>query len=251
MARDLMVFLSREWYVDQMPQGLRQHELNKTGSSWTTSQHELWWEDIIDDWIVSLRLAERDGHLIATEVRIFPDDGDPHREAGEWDHNTPKEVAHVPSDILRKANVATQVSKARAALARDADTINWDLLKSYQDLSLLKSLALDAGFTDLTQLDKPTHAERRPGRRGHPDEHYLRFAAAYEAAFKNPETTHKPIAAVAEQINESRQYVSDMIAESRKRGLLLPAPSKGQPGGELTQNAHRLLRELRTREDND
>ena len=97
MARVLVVFLSRGWYFAPMPQGLRLREMNGNGSSWTTSQCELWWEDVIDDWVISLRLAERDGHLIATEVRIFPDNRDPDNEAGEWNHDTPDQAAYPPS----------------------------------------------------------------------------------------------------------------------------------------------------------
>ena len=227
-----------------MKEGLRLKDIGSTGSSWDTTQKEAWWEADIDDWVVSLRLAESRGHLVATEVRIFPDNKDLDREPGEWSHEVSEDAASIPSNILRKANVASQLRKARAAFATDADEIDWNTLERYQDLSLLNSIAIDVGFTDLSKLEKPTEHERRPGRKGHPDIYYARYALAYVRAYRDPATSHKPNAVVGKRKNESTQFVSDTIVKARRRGLLTDPPGPGQPGGELTEKAIKLLREF-------
>ena len=231
-----------------MTEGLRLKTIGNTGSSWDTTQSEAWWETRVDDWTISLRLAESKGHLVVTEVRIFPYEGGSDRQPGEWSQEPPKRASSIPSAILRKANIARRLQEARAEFEREIDQIDRSELLMYEGLPLLDTSAVAVGFTDLSKLGLPTRHERRPGRKGHGDRHYAEYAYAYDKAAKDPKTAHKPVKVVAELMGESSQFVGETIAEARKRGLLTPAPKPGQPGGELTEKARRILNEEETNE---
>jgi hypothetical protein len=64
-------------------------------------------------------------------------------------------------------------------------------------------------------------AGKRPGRRGHPDQHYRDIAARYDQLVAGG--TRNPTACLAEQLNYSRNTVAGWVSTARKRGYLPPA----------------------------
>lgn len=78
---------------------------------------------------------------------------------------------------------------------------------------------------------------RRPGRRGHADEHFAQLAVAYEEW----QRANKPLAALAEQFSYSESGLRAAIATARRKGFLTPT-QRGRAGGEATNKAKELLR---------
>ncbi len=78
----------------------------------------------------------------------------------------------------------------------------------------------------------------QPVRRGD-DRNHLMWAIRYEQATRK---TDKPIALLAEQYRFKPSQVRDLVAATRRRGLLTN-PGRGRAGGVLTDKARQLLRE--------
>ena len=73
---------------------------------------------------------------------------------------------------------------------------------------------------------RPT-AQRRPGRRGHDDDHYRKVADAYKALIAKGETA--PNKWIAEDWGYSRNTVAGWVRKARQLGFLAPA-RKGRAG---------------------
>jgi transposase-like protein len=84
---------------------------------------------------------------------------------------------------------------------------------------------------------KEFKTDPRPGRRGRPDVFYAELAKQYVDLLAEGSTPTKDL---AERLGYSASSIRDLIHQARRRGLLTRA-SKGLAGGELTENARRLL----------
>jgi hypothetical protein len=81
-----------------------------------------------------------------------------------------------------------------------------------------------------------------PGRRGHPNSYYAEIAARYVAIVAKGSRT--PIADLAQELFLTSDYVRDLVATARKRGLLTRPSRRGRAGGELTARALEALRDM-------
>ena len=84
--------------------------------------------------------------------------------------------------------------------------------------------------------------QRRPGRKGHGDEHYARVAHEYVELLQQGERF--PIRVMSGRWNEPEKYVREQVSRCRPRthGMLTDAPKRGVAGGELTEKAISVLR---------
>jgi hypothetical protein len=90
--------------------------------------------------------------------------------------------------------------------------------------------AMRQAFGDEFVNPDRTRRNRRPGRKGHPDEFYQAVAAAYTQLVSNgvtnPTTT---IAQLSERYGYNRSTVAGWVSTARKKGYLPPA-RRGRPG---------------------
>ena len=71
------------------------------------------------------------------------------------------------------------------------------------------------------RLRKPRNASTRPGRRGHPDSHYLAVAERYKQVLANG--IKSPTSTIAKEWPASRDTVAGWVRGARARGYLPPA----------------------------
>ena len=117
-----------------------------------------------------------------------------------------------PSDVARLpwANlftVADAIDKSEGA-RRDPDAIS-NLVETMRTLETKR------------RPPKPPRLARRPGRAGHPDEHYQRVAERYVALRARGVTN--PTKTIADERHQARSTVAGWVHEARKRGYLPPA----------------------------
>lgn len=86
--------------------------------------------------------------------------------------------------------------------------------------------------------------DRRPGRRGRPDQAYASLAALYVEKLG---TTHAPVAELADKLGYSRSQVANLLYEARRRELL-SWPPKGRAGGVLTPKGLQVLEDAQDSE---
>lgn len=118
-------------------------------------------------------------------------------------------------------------AKIKRDLARNPKTSNWPGLWR---------IALGLPSSD---LEVP-----RPGRKSHGAYDHAVIAAAYvEARRRDPNSVYKamldPLQAHGKAYNLSS--LRKAVSNARRLGYLTAAPAKGQPGGELTQQARSVL----------
>jgi hypothetical protein len=90
--------------------------------------------------------------------------------------------------------------------------------------------------TSLALHSKPA-GHKRPGRRGHPPDHYARLAVEYEAW----QRTGERLAVLAKQKHMSESALRAALNAARSKGLLTKAPP-GRAGGSATAKAKAVLR---------
>ena len=103
------------------------------------------------------------------------------------------------------------------------------------------------GFMDISQsigfnfdIDLGEFARNpRPGRRGRPDVFYARLASEYVELLRTSSTPTKDL---SEMHNYSATSMRDFLNQARAHGLLT-RPQRGQAGGQLTEDALKLLAE--------
>lgn len=105
-------------------------------------------------------------------------------------------------------------------------------------IQLVAEHASIGGDKPLADWAAAFESERRPGRRGRPDEFYAELAAEYVELVGQG---LPPVKTMAHRRSLSVSQVNNLIHEARRRGLLDPPPSPGQAGGVLTPRARKLL----------
>jgi len=94
----------------------------------------------------------------------------------------------------------------------------------------------------------PQGRPKRPGRKGHGIEHYLRWAILYSEKAGD----RAPLRRLAEEhleelggdLDKAQVWVRDTVTTARRRyGLLSAPPGPGRAGGELTAKARQLIKE--------
>ena len=230
--------------------GYRPSEIEQP-SSWTTVTTEVWWEQEIEPWTVMLRLVPQDSHAVIAELRMFPSNGVAEQQPGGWNLNE----AIVPEGGLRAKSLQdlhlrSFLQSAREELSKGLASVpeeDWIAVSRWGEP--IHPL-MEAGFFDPEAIELPTSAERRPGRAGHPIEHYLRFAVAYDNACRRG-SSRPNVDAAAElfgvQTNEEPfpddiRLVQKTVKKCRQKGLL-KATGRGLACGSLTDKALQLLKD--------
>jgi hypothetical protein len=195
----------------------------------------MWIEQVRDDgWVAAYRVMAKGDRLVIAEVRLLPHE--PTSGPGRWSEDASKVSGEgVPGKAL--GGLRLSVPRERFG----------DLLRRLKGDSTFGRVLL-ASFSVPQQA---TVARRRPGRAGRPDAYYLPWVVAYvqRLAKGSPrpikDLAEKPPARISGYVSDgdriSKETVSDLIHQARKRGLLTPSPI-GRPGGELTAKAKALLK---------
>jgi len=167
----------------------------------------------LPDHEVQVNFVADGGEVVPIEVRLRP--------------RRDSEVRPVTTALLREVPVAalTQMVRARvvrAAGSRSAVSVGTD--EAEQSSALVRQLAEMA----------------RPGRRHRDDAFYVGIAVEYLMALGRPETAHKPVRAVARELNFSAGTVSNLLAEAQNRKLI-EGRVRGRPGLRITEKGVRAL----------
>ena len=99
------------------------------------------------------------------------------------------------------------------------------------------------GMFDSARWDEPFLQRPRPGRKGRPDWEYALWASRYVSACE--QDARRPVALLVERFpGHSDAMLRAIVYKARRRRLLTKPPQKGRAGGELTNRAVRLLKEI-------
>jgi len=169
-------------------------------------------------WRAVLRLENIDKNPIVTEIRIsaahveiWIDEKTTSSSLG-FKSNNPSNIQDLSSTMLRKVAVDRLVKRGLSQIPTAVKTRPWAEGLSFE--------------------------WKRVGRTGRNDLFYAEQAARYVDIVNSGET--KPLVKLAEALHLSTSQTRGILAQSRKRDLLSPAP-KGRAGGWLTDKAEELL----------
>ncbi len=193
-------------------------------------------EDITDErggrWIAAARLAAQGGHLVVSEVRLFPrDDRFALRPPGEW-HSGLSWAPVIPAagvthKLLRRVPIGAFAPFATSYASR--------ALESGEPAVPIFRLLLEASLPGVGRAWPPRPRPRR--NIGHPDEFYAELAREYVAACQ---ASRRPLRDIARRRSLEPERVRDLLHEARERGLLSPG-TPGRRGGHLLPRAVALL----------
>jgi hypothetical protein len=102
---------------------------------------------------------------------------------------------------------------------------------------LLLQSPISAEFPD--EVRRSMLTANRPGRRGHPEHHYARWAARYVAACED--SPHPVQQLVAEYPGETTESINRYVRKAEALGFITERPGRGKAGGRLTSKAHEVL----------
>jgi hypothetical protein len=215
------------------------------GTSWDTESPESTWVvgappgSDSTDWIVGLRFVVREHYAVLAEVRFFPNEDTPHKQArGEWSGN-PEAVPALglPATVVKDIALGTMETQARAALAdRNYPVWEEDHSPTHDNAEPPEDYWEWSDRTNTTQ-------RRKRGRPPLPDDLLAKVAYYYEEALRNGYKTHRHIESKMRTGNE-RPPAAQWIKKARERGFLTPTPKSGQRGGSITQKALDVLERI-------
>lgn len=143
------------------------------------------------------------------------------------DPNRPDKI-EIRFDRRQDRPVSVTVSSGAGLRPSDMRRLPWHSWFWFADVARREmtadadgSIALTDAAVAFADADSLQPAQRRPGRRGHPDEHYQRIARRYEELVATG--VRSPTAAIAKESVVSRDTAAGWVAGARKRGYLPPA----------------------------
>jgi hypothetical protein len=181
------------------------------------------------DWVVEVLVTPTSAGPAATDLRIYPVqlrldiDGVDRRDERNATAPTPTVAAK------EKRSKKSRTDPSDRALPPAMPTG----LTAKIDLRELVSLA------DQCAASKHHRNHARPGRKGHGIDHYLLWAGRYATTVASG--VRQPIAALAAEYGEDRNYIRDTVNDARHRHGLLTDPGQGCAGGQLTNKARQLM----------
>jgi hypothetical protein len=214
------------------------------------------------DWVVRVSLLETDSGPAIAELQVRPwqqhyaqkskkgwqrywvrRDGTttpiksaPLAEAGDWS-GEPSDLppGGIPARLIRSINAGELLSLVRRCARDEQLTMN-----EGADRVSERDPAWAAYMRDIAAASETLTGEpKRRGRLGNGIDHYLTWAVRYSEKVSAGET--HPIAALASEHGETRNYVRDTITDARRRHGLLTYPGQGRAGGVLSEKALDLL----------
>lgn len=194
-------------------------------------------------WTWALRYANRDGVPIVTEQRVIPTEEAAARSATPWKWS--RDTDAVPNNGLPFTSIHNLPfgridQSVRQALA-NYDHPMWPGRRDVPDDDLPDHYLEWLDVTSRSGIDRnSTASPQRPGRPALSEEHLAEVALHYTTALADRTPTTRYI---EEQMQEGVEYlpVAQWVAKARKRGYLTEPPTKGRPGGLLTDKAEAVI----------
>jgi hypothetical protein len=191
----------------------------------------VWYETAIDDnWMAAYRLTQQSGHVVVSELRVFP--LEVHRartdtaSAGLWSAVVLADKALAPKGgltarVLRKVRIGEHATKADESL------------EGWRRMGLLDLSTGLGGTKRKMNQSQPTR-----GRPGHPPLFYARIAKTYAEALARKSTRPTEVVAARHQLTPS--HARDLIHKARVGGFLT-GTIKGRSAGALTPKSQAVL----------
>ena len=201
----------------------------------------VWVEFVIDeDTSVALRFQDRNGLPVVTEIRVYPDDGDPTPKPGTWSVDSalapengisPTVIHNLALGRLRDQAVTALLQPTQDWRTSEED--DWeDLAANWLDIS---------AWASVRQGWRPPQSPSRRGRKlSITDEQLAEVAFHYQAAARKGVGIHRYI---QQRMPEIDTVVGNRISKARDRGMLLGGGGeRGLKGGYMSNRAVDLLR---------
>jgi hypothetical protein len=200
------------------------------------------WAEIDDgSWRIGMRFQARSGQPVLTELRFFP--AEPDALPGRWSGDVAAiDAGGLRPDLVHNVAVGALRNEAIQRLT-DPDDPFWvnDWPEPQENWF---DVAHYAGIEAHAEADVP----ERPGRQPLSDEQLALVAKYYTQALRDRETnTHEYVHKQMERHHDeylSPGSIAGRIYKARRRGFLTAASKKGSRGGNLTQKARDLLRNI-------
>lgn len=179
---------------------------------------ELWVEMTeADGWVIAYRIVPREGAPVVAELRVFPAEG--RARAGEWSgRGEDVPVGGVPMGLVHRVTVAPV----------------WKLLDRFRRDQGERPFGRDL-YRAMQMRPAPETSSRRPGPRPVSDLELLQAVVPYVEGESK--------ATVAKRLGKSVGTVTDYIYRARTERGLLTETKQGKRGGDLTEEALRILRD--------
>lgn len=187
-------------------------------------------------WTVAYRMVVQDKRAVVAELRIFPTEDHPDREAGSWSGEWLGTKAQVPAGgLTTRAVRSVQLGHDVHALGSIAERLRQvDPMLLDTELGSFGAV----GFTADLIRDRPA-GKRGRGRPALSPRLYAEIAAEYAAAVARG--SRQPIQDLADARREPVTQVRARVHKARQLGFL-DTGWQGAAGGRLTPAARRLLR---------
>lgn len=198
-----------------------------------------------EDWSWAMRYAIRDDVLILTEKTVHPTQKTPAANDKPWEWS--RDTDDVPDSGLPLTadhnvpfgRIDSQIRQAFANYDHPAWQGRGDVIG---DPPLDRYLEWEE-VTSRSGIDRNrTASPVRPGRPRLTDKHLAEVALHYTTALTDGYPTTRY---VTEQMQEGNEYLpaSAWVSKARERDFLTPTPTKGRPGGYLTDRAKAVIAE--------
>jgi hypothetical protein len=198
---------------------------------------EVWIEaTLTNSWRIAYRIIPEGRRAVVAELRILP--VEVNAPAGWWTGHVPGAQPRVPSGgvttkLLRSVTLGHDLQSLEKILQAVQSQYGPDAFTANGPYDVSK------GFGPL-----PRQAVKRPrsgrGRPAQTDLEYARLAADY---VRERQAAGNPILRLARKRRQKASTVRSAIARARSRGMLTETPRQGVAGGDLTNQARRILAE--------
>ena len=203
-------------------------------------------EDESSAWLIGLHFAIIDGYAVLVEQRTFPKEKDT-ASLAEWSGDTNSiPDGGLEASVVKNLALRRMENQVRAAL-KDYEEDTWgggpytfqtdgEPPEAYSEWSAL------TGRVGIDTTD--TSQRRKSGRKPLSDELLAFVAYYYKEAGLNGFKVHRYVAKMMRTDDKPRPPADQWIKKARERGLLEPAPKQGRPGGEMTDKATDVLKQI-------
>jgi hypothetical protein len=181
-------------------------------------------------WKVAYRLGVQDGRSIVSELRVFPDEPTT-TPAGQWSGELLGAMAEAPrggitASLLRKVSVGAPGRFGDEMLSRFTEWLGTSEARRLFGLDRVRP-----------QRNRAAHRGRRAQR---PNRFYAELAQAYADAWKAGD--RQPIETAAARMGVAVSEARRLVHEARHVRGLLTKTTQGKGGGQLTDEARRILK---------
>ncbi len=195
----------------------------------------LWAMADSNGWTFAAHFVWAETEFVVAELRVFPAT-DASDEPGWRQEDVDIPGRGLMANVVHDFPVGQLVRWATHRLTQPKSSNEDDVLEWADNLKW-------GGFSTAAVTSSPKRARR--GRPPLDDLELAEVAFLYDAAIRSGEKA--PIDFIAEQLDDPNpDRIRNVVAKSRKRGFLTPAPAPGQMGGHATEKAFDVLRGTRS-----